>query len=166
MKKKGVEWAVFLAILLAVGIYAVHPMPLSKVLPVDDGQLVDFMLTIPYYEPMGDTHNDGYWVKQHVYRFAADTEDVAAQALSAELKTIRCRRSLNPFAGKLIYSNRYGDVVISWLANGDRYDFEMDASKKTARIYRGRYYTAYVVEEGTFDRITAVLQTYGLYEDN
>ena len=66
MKKKGVEWAVFLAILLAVGIYAVLPMPLSKVLPVDDGQLVDFMLTIPYYEPMGDTHNDGYWVKQHV----------------------------------------------------------------------------------------------------
>ena len=161
MRKKIAKWACFLAVLLAVGIYAVLPRPLSKALPVDDGQLVDFLLTIPYYEPMGDTHNDGYWVKQHVYRFAADTEDLAAQALSAELKTIRCRRSLNPFAGKLIHSNRYGDVVISWLANGDRYDFEMAAYKKTARIYRDRYYVAFVLEEGAYNRIAAVLQTYG-----
>ena len=161
MKKKIIEWAVFLVILLAVGTYAAAPRPLSKVLPVEDGQLVDFLLTIPYYEPMGDTHNGGYWVKEHVYRFAADTEELAAQALSAELKAIRCRRSLNPFAGKPTHSTRYSDVVVSWVSDGDRYDFQMDAIKKTARIYRDRYYVAYVMEEGTFDRIAAVLQTYG-----
>ena len=158
MRKKIAKWAYFLAVLLAVGLYA-RPMTLSQALPVEGGQVSDFLLEIPYTEPIGDT--GGQWVKEQVYQFKQDTASATTQALLEELKTIRCRRSLNFFAGKPTHSTRDGCVTVTWLADGERCDFMMAAYKKTARIYRDRYYVAYVLEEGAYNRIAAVLQTYG-----
>lgn len=162
MKKKIVKWVYFLVALLAVGLY-VRPMPLSRVLPVENGQVSDFLLELPYTEPIGDT--GGRWVKEQVYRFKQDTVSATTQALLEELKTIRCRRSLNPFAGKPTYSSRHGHIVITWSDGEGRCDFEMVSYKKAARIYYGRYYGAYVLEEGAYARIAAVLQTYGILQE-
>ena len=162
MKKKTVKWAVFLAILLAVGLY-VRPMPLSKVLPVEDGQVVDFFLIVWYSEPAGDT--GGYRGKKRVYQLKEREDSAVAQALSDELQTIRCRRSLNPFAGKPTYSSLNGNITITWSDGEGHCDFEMVSYKKAARIYYGRYYGAYVLEEGAYARIAAVLQTYGILQE-
>lgn len=158
MRKKTVKWAVFLVLLLAVGLYT-RSMPLSKVLPVDKAQQLDFLLTIPYTVPMGDS--GGHWIKESVYMPADMSDRATAQVLSDVLETVSCRRSLNPFAGKPVSSSRYGSMVITVYSGTDRQDFVMVSCKKAARIYYRHSYVAYVLEDGAYEQIATVLQTYG-----
>ena len=162
MKKKTVKWAVFLVLLLAVGIYT-QPMPLSKVLPVDEAQQLDFLLAVPYTVPMGDS--GGRWIKEYEYMPMDKSDSATAQALSDVLETVGCRRSLNPFAGKPVRSAGHGSMVITLYSGTDRWDFDMVSYKKAARIYHGHSYAAYVLEAGAYDQIAAVLKTYGSLQE-